>query len=529
MVGPRSTGCRTCVGRKIKCDGTRPTCHRCSRAGYECLGYQRPLQWLNPSTNTGSFSQGSRRSSSDNRRAPSNAPSSSSSSNPSTGRTPASIGILSLSMPGLEQPPIIYKIPSAFDDNAYCLFFLNKYFSFGSCNDDLQSNKTWIWQALQSPSEAPVSNLAVRSLVTAFSANIHRNQGLRKHAFALQRSALVAMRQAVQSADISFDILSATCLLGMYETCLYTNREAWRNHNRAMQLLVQMKGPAFFQERPARSLLVLSRHSIIVEAVVSKRRCFLEDPKWSNILKSDSKYASMTFGLGDLFLRGPGAAEEVRLVASSRDSAAAAALFQKLLQILDELRAWWHLWSADPARLPIRMLARNEEGRMRPPPPMPGSTESTVSHFCTLDAAAAFCRYHAHVISMMRWINQLLDLRIPGTITHAADYDFISISDDSGHSRIPANTIESHAYAVCEALHFCALPSHNSIGAVYMTLPAVTAFYSLPASSPHAAWMKELMVYLGHTSGFEMPKYILRDSRREGSTRATTDTSRAAA
>ncbi|KAG8793988.1 hypothetical protein FRC12_000952 [Ceratobasidium sp. 428] len=33
------TGCLTCKNRRKKCDETRPTCERCTRAGMECLGY----------------------------------------------------------------------------------------------------------------------------------------------------------------------------------------------------------------------------------------------------------------------------------------------------------------------------------------------------------------------------------------------------------------------------------------------------------------------------------------------------------
>ena len=42
MVGvPRSTGCPTCVKRRIKCDQTTPSCANCRRYGVECPGYKR--------------------------------------------------------------------------------------------------------------------------------------------------------------------------------------------------------------------------------------------------------------------------------------------------------------------------------------------------------------------------------------------------------------------------------------------------------------------------------------------------------
>ena len=50
MVGPRSKGCRTCVKRRIRCDGSRPVCSRCTKAGYDCPGYNKAIQFLDPVT-----------------------------------------------------------------------------------------------------------------------------------------------------------------------------------------------------------------------------------------------------------------------------------------------------------------------------------------------------------------------------------------------------------------------------------------------------------------------------------------------
>lgn len=47
MVGvPRSTGCRLCVKRRVRCDETRPACRNCVRYGAECPGYVRALKFV---------------------------------------------------------------------------------------------------------------------------------------------------------------------------------------------------------------------------------------------------------------------------------------------------------------------------------------------------------------------------------------------------------------------------------------------------------------------------------------------------
>ncbi|KAH7144323.1 fungal-specific transcription factor domain-containing protein [Dactylonectria estremocensis] len=40
-----SRGCGTCVDRKVLCDRTLPTCHRCAASGRDCRGYDLRLSW----------------------------------------------------------------------------------------------------------------------------------------------------------------------------------------------------------------------------------------------------------------------------------------------------------------------------------------------------------------------------------------------------------------------------------------------------------------------------------------------------
>ncbi|KAL4902020.1 fungal-specific transcription factor domain-containing protein [Aspergillus multicolor] len=39
------TGCSRCKQRRIKCDESHPDCNNCTRRGFECPGYKRPLKW----------------------------------------------------------------------------------------------------------------------------------------------------------------------------------------------------------------------------------------------------------------------------------------------------------------------------------------------------------------------------------------------------------------------------------------------------------------------------------------------------
>lgn len=59
MVGvPRSTGCRLCVKRRVRCDEERPACHNCVRYGAECPGYTRALKFVDGKHETKRVSAG---------------------------------------------------------------------------------------------------------------------------------------------------------------------------------------------------------------------------------------------------------------------------------------------------------------------------------------------------------------------------------------------------------------------------------------------------------------------------------------
>lgn len=38
--------CWTCRRRRLKCDGGKPHCQKCLSNGEECLGYTKPLTWV---------------------------------------------------------------------------------------------------------------------------------------------------------------------------------------------------------------------------------------------------------------------------------------------------------------------------------------------------------------------------------------------------------------------------------------------------------------------------------------------------
>lgn len=53
------TSCWTCRRRRVRCDGSSPTCTSCARSSLDCDGYDTQLAWVDPGT--GGYGRGFRR------------------------------------------------------------------------------------------------------------------------------------------------------------------------------------------------------------------------------------------------------------------------------------------------------------------------------------------------------------------------------------------------------------------------------------------------------------------------------------
>lgn len=485
MVGPRSTGCRRCVTRRIKCDEHRPSCHACNRLGFICPGYTRKLTFIAEAPASNGILTSSR--------------AKFAGASTAKRKTHGDLQTVSFNMPGLYHSAI-NKAPSAFTDDARCAFFLDKYFALGNWNEDHQYNKSWIWQSLQSPSKYPISHLACRSLILAFFTNTHHDPSLHHEVLRTYTESLQALKDAL-TGQVTWDLLSAVALLCLFEACFYTSLEAWMQHSAALRKIVQLQGPDYFRQRPQRSLLMLFRHHLINDSIITRKRSFLENPGWDHILVSEDNEASLTLKLGDLVLHMGGISEDIEALPSQNTqnlSTCYQSLLDRLIDMLDSLRAWWNEWSSDPGRLPVRTIALAQQG-MRPAPPMPDSNESTMLRFVNLEAAAGFCRYHAHVLLALHWLDRLSNVATELSLCKPRQTTYRS-----------SNNSTAHALVICEALLFYCLPHYRYIGAVYIGLPARVAWQELEPDSEHALWIGELMDYLADTGGFTISKGILR-------------------
>ena len=255
MVGPRSSGCRNCVTKRVKCDEKRPHCSRCLRNGKQCPGNLPPLRFLVPETVdplTRKNAAGPPRSDKvDAADRDAEREEQMVGSRPRPRRTAAPT-VPSSRVSALPMMAQILTSPSAWNEDVFCGLFLARYFSFGIWNADLQSNKQWIVDGLQNPTSHPLLNLSLRGLVTGFSGHFHRDPALQRSAFQMHCQALAKLAQSMdrtELADPGFDLLACVSVLLIHEFYCCTNHRGWIQHARGLKALVQMKGPSYFRQR----------------------------------------------------------------------------------------------------------------------------------------------------------------------------------------------------------------------------------------------------------------------------------------
>lgn len=424
-------------------------------------------------------------------------------------------GVITLNMPGANPLPELTSRPSNYTDDAYCIFFIERYFCFASWNADLESNKIWFWNVLHSPSQYPISNAACRALATAFFARAQGLDGLAQHTRELHGLALKNLASQVQNGRMNFDILAANTLLLLYEVCSLTSRNAWIKHTKAMRSLYQGLGPEYFRYRPAKSILMMNRYAIINTAVVARERCFLGEGPWLNILSCENREGELKIKLGDITAQAPNVFEEIKglehLADRSHALSRAHELFGDLLRHLQELRTWWHQWSTDPRRLPMRsFMADSDEATLAAPPSSP---EGQPLAFSNLETAGGWMRYHSHIVIALRWMRKLLKLRIPGTVLggRSEQHPILKVStrDKIDEFQVSEDEMQNHAVAICEGLHFFTSPRYRHTGAIFMGLSVRAAYQTLPRGSPCSLWIEKLTQFMASHSGFEAPIHML--------------------
>ena len=471
----RSTGCRACVRRRIRCDERRPSCRRCGIAGIKCDGPPPARLFTNETQESLAWLAQPRP-----RRSSPQASSQRSSTGPS-GTLEANVG------------------SSLFVEDVCRNFFLDKYFATSGPDGDWSANKAWMATSLLHPDEYPTSALALRCLSASYFGRIHFQGSIKKDALQLYGKALVALSDNLKDPKkaLNFDTMAATSVLNLYECVNFTSQKGWIHHCQGAARLLQLRGPGGFREQPDKAVFAMTRIFLVCEALAAPKRTFLEREEWLSILTPADEDLVMIEELNSIFTRLPGLAEDVEsLQGKIQDSAGRAERVARtkedLLSVLRALEAWHVRWEEQPHRLPKVSPERGGAGLLP-------DTEPPLLHniftYSALDFATANCHWNTYMIVTLKWLRKLSKLEI----TECPPSDTLSELPD----------MMPYIWNICRSIDYHLLPRHIYQGSHYVLFAARIAFKRLSPYSRLAQWLAKVLDMIALKNGFGLANDVL--------------------
>ncbi|KAJ5641670.1 hypothetical protein N7490_005670 [Penicillium lividum] len=273
MVGvPRSSGCRVCVKRRVKCDERVPGCARCETYGQPCPGYDKGFKFIAGKP----YRTPRRPPGTDNAR--SNTPSPSSSS--SSPRTETQL---------LVQREIPLSLVSVDVNVLQSLSALIEDFSFPRVlNAPNNVVASWFEFLPSIYGQSRALDATIKSFAAHHFGRGLQNQDMVIYARSAYGEALHWLRKALMnpSESLSSNIFCAVVLLCMYE--LFTDTEdpeSWMKHAKGLGQLVQARGPERYNNQLDISLLKSARGLIVMHSMFAGEDCFLASEEWHRMMQ----------------------------------------------------------------------------------------------------------------------------------------------------------------------------------------------------------------------------------------------------
>ena len=470
-MAPRSTGCRACVRRKVKCDETRPSCKRCVKAGTQCPGFPQDLfKFVDETQDVSQRHAPPRR----GREAPKAAESSVTILVESEKATPQMLIADELGLCGPRE-------------NVYICYLLERFFSLSARYQDLNGHREWISICLTESSQLPTASIAIRCLAAGFFGRRHHQESITAFAGQGYGQALRSLHDLLHQPDgaQSHDAIAATTALNMYEYVNPTTGKAWIKHARGVARLMEFQGAQRFKNYPARLILEVNKPVLCAEALTNRKRIFLENKEWQSVYDPYQPRASHISRLWDLVATMPGTTEDIlglehktSLGVLTSEECDETILKLDLLKI--ELKAWYATWTGDLGQQRYEVPASSGNGTTSD---ANGPLFTTLLHYEFLESANVFVLHDAVMIAILEWTQKVIDLsqgkvHIFGEISEARHY----------------------AYNICRSVEYHLQTQNIEGGAFYIIMPARSAYLALPKPSRVARWLIRLMLSLGWRS-----------------------------
>ncbi|OOQ86685.1 C6 zinc finger domain protein [Penicillium brasilianum] len=276
MVGvPHSSGCATCVKRRIKCDERLPGCAKCEKYGTACPGYDRGFKFITgkpyrtprqkPKPDTSSTSEERAKTES-----------------LITGsRFQASLQAFVLK----EQP---WSLTYGDINVMQSIEALIQDFSQPALPTQKHIVSQWFGFLPSVYGHNQTLDASIKSFTAHHFGKALQNGQMIAYARSAYGEALYRLRKALKdpSEYLSSHVFYSVVLLCMYE--LFTDTEdpeSWMKHAKGLGQLVKIRGPERYRNDLDITLLKVSRGLIVMQSMFSGEPCFLATEEWHQMMR----------------------------------------------------------------------------------------------------------------------------------------------------------------------------------------------------------------------------------------------------
>ncbi|KAL5360657.1 hypothetical protein BJX96DRAFT_165322 [Aspergillus floccosus] len=242
MVGvPYSTGCRTCVKRKVKVMRRNSSeCQRCTKSAIDCLGYHRPLD--------------------------------------------IRIQRLGHAQKRGFAPNLAYEALTVQTKESFYRWLISHYPRIHS-SFSFRVDVGWMDFIRNQPPDCPPTLMwAIRALITFQIGTLRKSKQSIYCARHMYGRGICHLRSQLQSPSaLSDETLAACVLLGGYEILDGNCANSWISHTRGIRHIMCARGPLAHKFGMGRTLMICIRPFLLAESFALGEPCFLGSAEWRSI------------------------------------------------------------------------------------------------------------------------------------------------------------------------------------------------------------------------------------------------------
>ncbi|KAL4942717.1 hypothetical protein BDV06DRAFT_157589 [Aspergillus oleicola] len=264
MVGvPRSSSCRECLQRRVKCDRALPECRRCQGRGVRCPGYRRALKFCNRTTD-GDFTDAKQF------------------DNIQKAKQSLAVTLSRPTIDGSRAPNLACKALDAQAKEVFEYVVMTTFpLTFLHFAPRLEPNWVDFIRHHQAAQTEPIEKamrclnlwyMGVKNHDTAIA-----NQSRYAYGDALRCLARWVGHPRTRTSEIT---LAAAIMVAVFEMLDPITPHSWLIHSHGVAGLIRLRGARVHSSGFGRTMFITIRSFLLVDAFVRREPSFLGEPEW---------------------------------------------------------------------------------------------------------------------------------------------------------------------------------------------------------------------------------------------------------